>query len=110
MTFVHSIYLLLPCVCRDFQTIDETLLPPVIEALEPIANISVESQVMHHIHSCAKTYFYSIICIIAILLVIVSERFFFLYVLFFLLDRFCTIHRNPHFLPGMKSWAAMSLV
>lgn len=32
----------------DFQTIDETLLPPVIEALEPIANISVESQVLYH--------------------------------------------------------------
>ncbi|KAJ9169773.1 hypothetical protein P3X46_017927 [Hevea brasiliensis] len=32
----------------DFQTIDETLLAPVIEALGPIANISVESQVLYH--------------------------------------------------------------
>ncbi|XP_050206549.1 uncharacterized protein LOC126656106 [Mercurialis annua] len=32
----------------DFQRIDETLLAPVIEALAPIANISVESQVLYH--------------------------------------------------------------
>ncbi|XP_010547097.1 PREDICTED: GPI transamidase component PIG-S [Tarenaya hassleriana] len=32
----------------DFQRIDETLLSPVIKALEPVANISVESQVLYH--------------------------------------------------------------
>ncbi|KAG6661031.1 GPI transamidase component PIG-S isoform X1 [Carya illinoinensis] len=32
----------------DFQSIDETLLSPVIEALESVANISVESQVLYH--------------------------------------------------------------
>ncbi|KAG6787391.1 hypothetical protein POTOM_009030 [Populus tomentosa] len=32
----------------DFQKIDETLLAPMIDALGPIANISVESQVMNH--------------------------------------------------------------
>ena len=33
-------------VCRNFQRVEETLLAPVIEALKPIADISVESQVM----------------------------------------------------------------
>lgn len=32
----------------DFQKIDETLLAPMIDALGPIANISVESQVLYH--------------------------------------------------------------
>lgn len=32
--------------CRDFQTVDETLLTPIIEAMKPVANISVESQVI----------------------------------------------------------------
>ncbi|CAN8269564.1 unnamed protein product [Cochlearia groenlandica] len=32
----------------DFQRIDETLLAPVTKALVPIANISVESQVLYH--------------------------------------------------------------
>ncbi|KAF8388441.1 hypothetical protein HHK36_027111 [Tetracentron sinense] len=32
----------------DFRTIDENLLAPVIEALAPVANISVESQVLYH--------------------------------------------------------------
>ncbi|CAN1269553.1 GPI transamidase component PIG-S [Linum perenne] len=32
----------------DFQRIDETLLSPVIEALKPIADISVESQVLYY--------------------------------------------------------------
>ncbi|CAK7349377.1 unnamed protein product [Dovyalis caffra] len=32
----------------DFQKIDETLLTPMLEALGPIANISVESQVLYH--------------------------------------------------------------
>ena len=31
--------------CRDFQTVDATLLAPIIEAMKPVANISVESQV-----------------------------------------------------------------
>ncbi|KAJ7950461.1 GPI transamidase component PIG-S, related protein [Quillaja saponaria] len=32
----------------DFQTVDKTLLDPVIKALQPVANISVESQVLYH--------------------------------------------------------------
>ncbi|GMH30940.1 hypothetical protein Nepgr_032783 [Nepenthes gracilis] len=32
----------------DFHSVDETLLAPVIEALEPIADISVESQILYH--------------------------------------------------------------
>ncbi|KAJ4828837.1 hypothetical protein Tsubulata_010490 [Turnera subulata] len=32
----------------DFETIDQTFLVPMIEALAPIANISVESQVLYH--------------------------------------------------------------
>ncbi|OMO95846.1 Phosphatidylinositol-glycan biosynthesis class S protein [Corchorus olitorius] len=32
----------------DFQKIDETLLAPMIEALIPVANITVESQVLYH--------------------------------------------------------------
>ncbi|XP_065873919.1 uncharacterized protein [Euphorbia lathyris] len=32
----------------DFQSIDDTLLAPVVEALGPIANITVESQVLYH--------------------------------------------------------------
>ncbi|XP_039000913.1 GPI transamidase component PIG-S-like isoform X3 [Hibiscus syriacus] len=32
----------------DFEKIDDTLLAPMIEALGPVANISVESQVLYH--------------------------------------------------------------
>ncbi|XP_058736892.1 uncharacterized protein LOC131609234 [Vicia villosa] len=32
----------------DFSEIDETLLQPVIEALQPIADVTVESQVLYH--------------------------------------------------------------
>ncbi|KAJ8749202.1 hypothetical protein K2173_018675 [Erythroxylum novogranatense] len=32
----------------DFELVDENLLAPVLEALAPIANISVESQVLYH--------------------------------------------------------------
>uniref|UniRef100_A0A2P2KZU8 Uncharacterized protein MANES_13G047900 n=2 Tax=Rhizophora mucronata TaxID=61149 RepID=A0A2P2KZU8_RHIMU len=32
----------------NFQSVDETLLAPMIEALRPIASISVESQVLYH--------------------------------------------------------------
>lgn len=35
------------CYCRDFQAIDDTLLAPIIKALGPVANISVESQVIN---------------------------------------------------------------
>jgi phosphatidylinositol glycan class S len=35
-------------VDRDFQRIDEALLAPVTKALAPIANITVESQVLYH--------------------------------------------------------------
>lgn len=40
----------------DFQAIDETLLAPVIEALEPVANISVESQVLYHTPKSSFSY------------------------------------------------------
>ncbi|KAJ1397458.1 Phosphatidylinositol-glycan biosynthesis class S protein [Sesbania bispinosa] len=40
----------------DFRDIDETLLQPVIEALQPIANISVESQVLYHTPKSSFSY------------------------------------------------------
>ncbi|XP_038703983.1 GPI transamidase component PIG-S [Tripterygium wilfordii] len=40
----------------DFQTMDEILLAPVVEALNPIANISVESQVLYHTPKASFSY------------------------------------------------------
>ncbi|CAK9156886.1 unnamed protein product [Ilex paraguariensis] len=40
----------------NFQEIDEILLAPVIEALEPVANISVESQVLYHTPKSSFSY------------------------------------------------------
>ncbi|CAL1412057.1 unnamed protein product [Linum trigynum] len=40
----------------DFQRLDDTLLNPVIEALKPIANISVESQVLYHTPKSSFSY------------------------------------------------------
>ncbi|CAI0561098.1 unnamed protein product [Linum tenue] len=40
----------------DFQKLDDTLLNPVIEALKPIANISVESQVLYHTPKSSFSY------------------------------------------------------
>ncbi|KAM7262994.1 hypothetical protein ACFE04_000677 [Oxalis oulophora] len=40
----------------DFKRIDETLLAPVIEALGPVANISVESQVLYHTPKSSLSY------------------------------------------------------
>ncbi|CAN0915350.1 GPI transamidase component PIG-S, partial [Linum grandiflorum] len=40
----------------DFQRIDETLLSPMIEALKPIASISVESQVLYHTPKSSFSY------------------------------------------------------
>ncbi|KAH7576373.1 hypothetical protein JRO89_XS01G0046900 [Xanthoceras sorbifolium] len=40
----------------DFQRIDETVLAPIIEVLEPIANISVESQVLYHTPKSSFSY------------------------------------------------------
>ncbi|RVW33702.1 GPI transamidase component PIG-S [Vitis vinifera] len=40
----------------DFQRIDEILLAPVIKALEPVANISVESQVLYHTPKSSFSY------------------------------------------------------
>ncbi|KAH7517572.1 hypothetical protein FEM48_Zijuj09G0079100 [Ziziphus jujuba var. spinosa] len=40
----------------DFQDVDENLLSPVIEALEPIANITVESQVLYHTPKSSFSY------------------------------------------------------
>lgn len=40
----------------DFQRVDEILLSPIIEALEPVANISVESQVLYHTPKSSFSY------------------------------------------------------
>ncbi|KAL2336813.1 hypothetical protein Fmac_011259 [Flemingia macrophylla] len=40
----------------DFREIDETLLQPVIEALQPIADITVESQVLYHTPKSSFSY------------------------------------------------------
>ncbi|XP_058206730.1 uncharacterized protein LOC131320148 [Rhododendron vialii] len=40
----------------DFQKVDEILLTPVIEALGPVANISVESQVLYHTPKSSFSY------------------------------------------------------
>ncbi|KAK7395443.1 hypothetical protein VNO78_16001 [Psophocarpus tetragonolobus] len=40
----------------NFHEIDETLLRPVIEALQPIANITVESQVLYHTPKSSFSY------------------------------------------------------
>ncbi|KAF7153531.1 hypothetical protein RHSIM_Rhsim01G0254300 [Rhododendron simsii] len=40
----------------DFQMVDEILLTPVIEALGPVANISVESQVLYHTPKSSFSY------------------------------------------------------
>ncbi|XVE78108.1 hypothetical protein DITRI_Ditri13aG0117500 [Diplodiscus trichospermus] len=40
----------------DFQTIDNNLLAPMIEALGPVANISVESQVLYHTPKASFSY------------------------------------------------------
>ncbi|CBI18338.3 unnamed protein product, partial [Vitis vinifera] len=40
----------------DFQRIDEILLAPVIKALGPVANISVESQVLYHTPKSSFSY------------------------------------------------------
>lgn len=53
MLIFHFNHLTFPCIfwCRDFQKIDDNLLAPMIEALGPVANISVESQVKGHLPS-----------------------------------------------------------
>lgn len=45
LIFISSSPSIFPC--RDFQKIDEILVAPIIEALQPVANISVESQVIY---------------------------------------------------------------
>ncbi|CAL0302784.1 unnamed protein product [Lupinus luteus] len=40
----------------NFHEIDETLLQPVVEALQPIANITVESQVLYHTPKSSFSY------------------------------------------------------
>ncbi|CAL2280180.1 unnamed protein product [Prunus armeniaca] len=40
----------------DFQSVDETLLAPIIEAMKPVANISVESQVLYHMPKSSLSY------------------------------------------------------
>ncbi|CAK8541499.1 unnamed protein product [Lathyrus sativus] len=40
----------------DFNEIDETLLQPVIEALQPIADVTVESQVLYHTPKASFSY------------------------------------------------------
>jgi hypothetical protein len=78
--------------CRDFSEIDETLLQPVIEALKPIADVTVESQV-----KCPKWRICKTNCMFWIQVIS----------LFFLICRFCTTHRSLRFLIGMKSMAAI---
>jgi len=55
---IFSIYSfkILSSICRDFKELDEILLAPVVDALRPVADISVESQVnclaftfLHHL-------------------------------------------------------------
>lgn len=62
---LHFAHLTFPCICcRDFQKIDETLLAPMIGALGPVANISVESQVKGHLLFCFDSYLsYSVLFI-----------------------------------------------
>lgn len=43
-------------IWRDFQEVDEKLLAPTLEALGPIANISVESQVLYHTPKSSYSY------------------------------------------------------
>ncbi|XP_050363841.1 uncharacterized protein LOC126782608 [Argentina anserina] len=40
----------------DFQTVEVTLLTPIIEAMKPVANISVESQVLYHVPKSSLSY------------------------------------------------------
>ncbi|CAK9309811.1 unnamed protein product [Citrullus colocynthis] len=40
----------------DFQTVDEVLLKPLIKELSPIANVSVESQVLYHTPTSSFSY------------------------------------------------------
>ncbi|KAL7246967.1 hypothetical protein ACSBR2_001973 [Camellia fascicularis] len=40
----------------DFQKVDEILLAPIIEALGPVANISVESQILYHTPKSSFSY------------------------------------------------------
>nr|XP_043636056.1 GPI transamidase component PIG-S isoform X2 [Erigeron canadensis] len=40
----------------DFKEVDEKLLAPILEALSPIANISVESQVLYHAPKSSYSY------------------------------------------------------
>ena len=43
-------------ICRDFKEVDEKLLAPTLKALSPIANISVESQVLYHTPKSSYSY------------------------------------------------------
>lgn len=88
---VHNI----SCNCRDFQKVDEILLTPVIEALGPVANISVESQVPNGFF--LEDIRYSSPSEIELINLSVD---------YMLLCecRFYTIHQSPHFLIGMVSW------
>lgn len=88
-----------PLYGRDFQKIDETLLAPMIDVLGPIANISVESQVMNHLCSLM---IYGILVLMVILFAVETLPCFLLLVIF-LMDRFCTTLQSLHFLLGMKN-------
>ena len=99
MVLLHFGHLTFSCIwCRDFQKIDNNLLAPMIEALGPVANISVESQVKVHLPSSFRSY--------SILYSVFSSD----WDLIVLIYRFCTTHQRPHSLIGIKSWRAMSLV
>jgi phosphatidylinositol glycan class S len=42
--------------CREFENIGQRMLTPVIEALRPIANINIESQVLYHTPKSSYSY------------------------------------------------------
>ena len=93
LTVMHFTY-------RDFENIGERMLNPLVEALRPIADINIESQV--HIfliwvklassisHEGANINKYC-----------TTAPFLF---------RFCTTHQSPPILILMINWVAMSLV
>lgn len=66
----------------------------MIEALGPVANIGVESQVKGHLLRFSP-----------IVYILFSSDWGFIVLMY----RFCTIHQRPHSLIGIKSWRAMSL-
>lgn len=82
--------------CRDFQGIDESRLAPIIKALGPIANVSVESQVVliSILVDDNISVFLSFKCH--------PFRILFISALPIFTGRFYTIHQSPRFRIGMR--------